>query len=174
MSKRNITQVLIAGLLAAPLVALATGPHEGGPACGQAGAHQGGRHGEGQRMSHGMPSGSRHGGGAQGMGMLRGLDLTQAQRDQLFALMHGQMPAQRAQAQELHKAMDELRQLGAGGGFDADKARALTDRIGKLHADRAMMHAETDAKLRALLTPEQRKQFDARQGHAHGRGVHRS
>lgn len=155
MDKSKFSKVLVAGLLAAPLFALAHGAG-GGEACAQGGMHQGGMH-AGQGMG-----GGHAGGGMRGMGPLRGLDLTQEQKDQVFTLMHGQMPVQRAKAQELHQAMDELRRLSAAERFDADKARALADKVGKLQAEKTLLRADMDAKLRAVLTPEQRKQLDER------------
>lgn len=163
MSKRNIAKVIVAGLLAAPLLALAYGPMGDGPgACAQAGM----RHGHG--ASHGMRQG-----GMAGMGPLRGLDLNKEQQDQVFALMHAQMPAQREKAQALMQALAELRQLSAAERFDADKARALSETVGKLQAERALMRSETDARLRALLTPEQRQKLDERMSRHQGRHGHR-
>ena len=159
MSKRNFAKVFVVSLLAAPLLVLAHGSAGGRPeACAQGGMHKGG-----MPAGHGMMgSGHRQEGSMQGMGSLRGLDLTKEQQDQVFALMHGQMPTQRAKAQELHKAMGELRQLAAAERFDADKARVLSETVGKLQAEKALMRSEMQAKLRAVLTPEQRKKFDER------------
>lgn len=156
MSKKTVARIVIAGLLAAPLMALAQAPSGSGHgACAQQG---------------GMQQGGMHVG--RGMGALRGLDLTQEQRDQVFALMHGQMPTQRAKAQELHKAMSELHQLSAAERFDADKARTLSETVGKLQAEKALMRSEMQARMRSVLTPEQRKKLDERKdrhsGHSDG------
>ena len=91
---------------------------------------------------------------------LRGLALTEAQDDKLFSLMHAGMPRVREQLRVAFKAMEELRGLAASDKFDADKARVLAEIQAKAMAQVALMHAELDAKVRALLTPEQRKQLD--------------
>lgn len=92
MNKRTLAKVGVAGLLVAPLLALAHGP---------------------MGASMGTP-------GGHGMGPLRGLDLTPAQME-------------------------------------------------KLQAERAQMHTEMQARLRAVLTPEQQKKLDERMSrHPHG------
>lgn len=158
MSKRNFAKVFVAGLLAAPLLVLAHGPAEGDSgACARGGMHKGGMH-----AGLGMGGGHRQDGAMPGMGALRGLELTKEQQDQVFSLMHGQMPVQRAKAQELHQAMTQLRQLGAAEPFDAGKARALAETVGKLQGEKALLRSEMQAKLRAVLTPEQRTKLDER------------
>lgn len=91
---------------------------------------------------------------------LHDIELTEAQRDKLFALMHEQAPGEREQMKAAFKAMNELRRLAAMDRFDADQARQLADAHAQALSRVAMMHAELEAKLRALLTPEQRKQLD--------------
>ena len=106
---------------------------------------------------------------------LHGLELTEAQQDKLFALMHEQAPAEREQMKAAFKAMDELRRLAASDRFDADKARSLAATHAQAMAQLALMHAELDAMVRALLTPEQRKQLDdARAKSEPRRGTKRS
>jgi len=91
---------------------------------------------------------------------LRDIQLTDAQQDKLFALVHAQAPFERAKAREASKALDELQGLAASDHFDAEKARALADTHAQALAQLALMHAELGAKMRAILTPEQRKQLD--------------
>jgi len=91
---------------------------------------------------------------------LRGLALTEAQEDKLFSLMHAGMPRLREQLRAALKAMEELRGLAASDKFDAEKARVIAETQAKAMAQVALMHSELDAKVRALLTPEQRKQLD--------------
>ncbi len=91
---------------------------------------------------------------------LRGLALTEAQEDKLFSLMHAGMPRVREQLRAASKATEELHGLAASDKFDADKARALANTQASAMAQVVLMHAEFDAKVRALLTPEQRKRFD--------------
>jgi Spy/CpxP family protein refolding chaperone len=91
---------------------------------------------------------------------LRGLELTEAQQDKLFSLMHEQAPNERQQSMAALKALEELRRLAVSDRFDADKARVLAEAHAQAMAKVTLMHAEIDAKVRALLTPGQRKQLD--------------
>jgi Spy/CpxP family protein refolding chaperone len=91
---------------------------------------------------------------------LRDLKLTEAQQDKLFALMHEHIPKVREQMKAASKAVEELRRQASMGQFDADKARTLADAHGRAVAQMTLIHAELDAKVHALLTPEQRKQLD--------------
>jgi Spy/CpxP family protein refolding chaperone len=99
---------------------------------------------------------------------LRGIELTEAQQDKLFALMHEQAPMEREQIKIAFKAMEELRRL-ASDRFDAGKARVLADTHALAIAQLTLMHAEMDAKVRALLTPQQRKQLDDARAKAESR-----
>lgn len=91
---------------------------------------------------------------------LRSIELAEPQRDKLFDLMLAQAPAERAQIKEASKALAALRQLAATDHFDAEKAQVLASSHGQALAKLAQMHAEFDSKVRALLTPEQRKQAE--------------
>ena len=108
----------------------------------------------------------RHGGheahqmGGHGMRALRGLDLTQEQRDQVFKLFHAQAPALRDRMQAARGAQRELRKIARSPSFDAARARELADAAGKAHADVALMRAESMSKVIALLTPEQRAKLE--------------
>jgi Spy/CpxP family protein refolding chaperone len=116
------------------------------------------------------------GGGEQrgGMGFLRGLDLTQEQRDQVFKIFHDQAPALRERAQAAREAREELRKLALAPGFDSAKARQLADTAAKAQADVAVMRAEGMSKVVALLTPEQRAKLEqARERRGEHRGYRR-
>lgn len=91
---------------------------------------------------------------------LHGLELTEAQQDKLFALMHDHAPNERDQLKRAVKAMADLRRLAASDHFDADKARILAENHGQALTQMALMHAELNANVRSLLTPDQRRQLD--------------
>lgn len=91
---------------------------------------------------------------------MRGLKLTDEQHDKIFALMHEQIPSVREKLKAASKATEELRCMAGEDGFNADKARTLAQTNAQAMAQVFLMHAELDAKLRMLLTPEQRKQSD--------------
>jgi protein CpxP len=106
-------------------------------------------------MGHGM-----HRGGP--MMMLRGLDLTQAQRDQVFQIFHDQEPAVHEQMKQVHQARADLMKLAAADSFDEARARQLADAQAKALSALAVMHAQSMNRVRAILTPEQRARLDQR------------
>ena len=90
---------------------------------------------------------------------LRGLSLTEAQRDKVFGVMHAQAPRMREKA-KVHLAAEEaLRQLTAAPDYSELKARALADTLGKSVAEMALARAKVDRQIFDLLTAEQRKQL---------------
>lgn len=91
---------------------------------------------------------------------MRSLKLTSDQQDKIFALVHEQIPEVREKLKAASKAMEELHRMAGDDHFNADKARMLAETNAQAMAQVILMHTELDAKLRMLLTPEQRKQFD--------------
>ena len=146
---------LLAACLATP--AFATGEPDAPPAAGPRGP---GGHGFGD-----------HGPGAPGPEMpfghlpLHRLNLTEAQQDKLFAIMHAQAPQRREHDKAIRKAHEALRELGRADKFDDAKAAALSRDLGQAVAAEALLQARTDAQIQAVLTPEQREQL--RQLHQH-------
>jgi len=65
--------------------------------------------------------------------------------------------------------MDDLRKLAAADAFDPVKARELAAAHSQAMADLLVMRAETEAKVRALLTTEQRSRIDAAERDGGGR-----
>lgn len=102
-------------------------------------------------------------GGDESGPMLRGLDLSEAQRDRLFELRHAQEPRQHELMKQLRASREALQTLARSDNFDAGKARTLADNHAKAVSEMAMARAEFESKLRAMLTPEQRKTLDERQ-----------
>lgn len=93
---------------------------------------------------------------------LRGLNLSEAQRDKIFDLMHAQAPAMRDQAGKMRKAQMELRRLSMSGEYDEAKVKSLSEASAKLMAEMAQMRARTGNQIYQMLTPEQRKQMEER------------
>ena len=139
---------------------------QGGPGMhGMHGMHRGAGMAEGHGMErgrgghgHGMHAGM--GGMDGGMRMLRALNLTEAQRDQVFSLMHTQAPAAREQGKAIQKARQELRTLAMSAQYDDARAKTLADSIAAATAQMALTRARTGQEIYKLLTPEQRKQAD--------------
>jgi protein CpxP len=100
---------------------------------------------------------------SHGMGMhrmLRHLDLSDAQRDQVFKIFHDQSPAMRSRMKAARAAREDLEKLASASGFDRERARAIADTEAKAIADVEVMRAESMARVREVLTPEQRAKLD--------------
>jgi Spy/CpxP family protein refolding chaperone len=91
--------------------------------------------------------------------MLRGITLTDAQQDKVFAILHAQAPAVRSAAKAARNAHDELSALATSAQYDAAKARTLADTEGHANAELAMLRAEGDHQIFMALTREQREQI---------------
>ncbi len=91
---------------------------------------------------------------------LLGLDLTESQQDKIFELLHSQEPAMRAQGKIIRKAMAEMNQQAKVDHYSAAEVRRLADKLAGANADAAVLRIDTEARIRALLTPEQRKHAD--------------
>lgn len=102
-----------------------------------------------------------HQGGGQEH-FLRGLDLTEAQRDKIFELRHAQEPVLREKRKAAAKAREELRNLGRAESFDAAKAKVVADAHGKAVSEMMLLKAQLHAQVRAVLTAEQKKRLDER------------
>jgi len=100
--------------------------------------------------------------GHRGHGMmhLHSLNLTEAQRDQVFKIFHDQAPAMHEQMKQVHRSREDLRQLALAERFDEGRARQLADTQAKALAALAVMRAQTMARVREILTPEQRQRLE--------------
>lgn len=90
---------------------------------------------------------------------LRGLNLTEAQQDKVFEIMHAQAPVMREKAKALRKAEGDLRALTSAPDYSDAKARALADSAAKALAEMTLARAKAERQVFDLLTPEQRKQM---------------
>ena len=86
-------------------------------------------------------------------GGLRGLDLTDQQREQARAIMRANFESHKAQIEELK----QLRQKGRDGLSDADKARAK-----ELHKQLRESRLSARNQLSSLLTAEQKTKLEER------------
>ena len=174
MSKRLFTGLAMAGTLAiaAPLLVHA----QGGPGSGGEGPRAGMQREEGspghERMHrhhhHHGGHGMHHGGGEMGgFGFgpraMRGLDLSEEQRDKVFELRHAAAPKFREQGKVLREARRELRALSMSDGYDEAKAAVIGERAAKAMSEMATLHARNANAFWKLLTPEQREKLAERQ-----------
>lgn len=125
-----------------------------------------------QERSHPHPGMMRHGdmdgpGFAHGFGPGFGpgferLDLSEAQRDQLFNIRHQAEPALHESRKALRQAHSELRELSRTDKLDANALKRATDALGNAVAEEARLRVQRDNALYHVLTPEQREQLAER------------
>jgi Spy/CpxP family protein refolding chaperone len=89
---------------------------------------------------------------------LRGVNLSDDQQDKIFTILHDQAPRMRLQARAAHKAREQLHQLATADKYDDAQAKELAEAGGKAETEIALMRAQADHEIVALLTPEQRQQ----------------
>src|SRR3954468_23495207 len=104
--------------------------------------------------------GGEHHGADGDMRGLRELDLTEAQRDQIFKIHHDQAPAFREQMKKVHASREELDKLSRADKFDPAAARRAADAQAKALSEMAVMRVQASNQVRQLLTPEQRSKLD--------------
>lgn len=109
----------------------------------------------------GPAMGPGHGEGRHpGPPLLRGVVLDEAQDDKVFAILHALAPQRREQERSLHQSRDALRALARSGQFDENKAAALAKSAGAAVSALALLDARADARILAVMTPEQRRQAE--------------
>lgn len=148
-----LSRLLLAAALALPCLAQAQDAPRPAPPAGPPGLPQ-------ERPG---PRPFGHGGADAAPPYLRGLDLSEAQRDRLFAVLHAQAPLLREQHKLARNAHEALHALAASDKFDEAKGAALAQSAGQAMARIALQHARTEQQIMALLTPPQRKQLEQRE-----------
>ncbi|MER1967294.1 Spy/CpxP family protein refolding chaperone [Castellaniella sp. GW247-6E4] len=136
-----ISSMALAASLALPLTASA---QPGNASCAPQGKHM--HHSA--RGEHGMPGHA-----------MRALDLTEAQRDQIFKIRQDQAQALYDQRKAERAAATKLRELSSASAFDEAQAQSLAQDLGKAQAQLALLRAQKHAKFLAVLTPEQREKL---------------
>ncbi|HFE9268527.1 TPA: ATP-independent periplasmic protein-refolding chaperone Spy [Raoultella ornithinolytica] len=96
--------------------------------------------------------------GGQHEMMFKGLNLTDAQKQQIRDIMKGQRENMKRPSLDERRAMHELI---ASDTFDKAKAEAKIDKMEAQHKAMALSRMETQNKIYNILTPEQKKQFNA-------------
>lgn len=135
--KLSLKRFLVAAAvsLALPLAALAVSQRAG--ACGVGPGMDGGR----------MPP------------FLHSLNLSEAQHDRVFEIMHGQAPGMREKVKAARKAEESLRQLVWSTEYTEPKVRALSDASARATADLSLARAMAERQVYEALTAEQRSQL---------------
>jgi protein CpxP len=104
------------------------------------------------------------------MEILRGLDLTDAQRDQVRGIMQSHRAALTEVGQKLRDAHQALAQAVNADVVDEAAIRAAGAAVGAATADEALLRAKVRDEVFALLTPEQQAAAKERRGPARRRG----
>jgi Spy/CpxP family protein refolding chaperone len=92
--------------------------------------------------------------------MLRGLVLTEKQKDRVFPILHGQAPALRESTKAARRAQDEVRLLILSSKYDKSQAKALVDALARAMGELAMLRVEGEHQIWLLLTVEQHQQME--------------
>ncbi|WP_347115996.1 ATP-independent periplasmic protein-refolding chaperone Spy [Leclercia sp. S52] len=90
--------------------------------------------------------------------MFKDLNLTDAQKTQIRDIMKSQRDQMKRPPVEERRAMHDII---ASDSFDKAKAQAQVDKMAEQNKARMLAHLETQNKIYNILTPEQKKQFDA-------------
>ena len=90
--------------------------------------------------------------------MFKGLNLTDAQKQQVRDIMKSQRDQMKRPSLEERRAMHDII---ASDSFDKAKAEAQIDKMAEQNKARMLAHMETQNKIYNILTPEQKKQFNA-------------
>lgn len=170
MTKRNIVlgTVLGAGLIGLVGVGVASADVPGGCNFGHGYGHGDfrGASFDGHRHGHGHRDGMR--------GLLRKLDLTSAQRDQIFQIRYKQMPQLRDKMKALRENRRALRDAVTSATYDPQKVQSLASAEATARADLTVMRIQTFHQIYALLTPEQQAKVTVwKSERGHGSRDHR-
>ncbi|GMR22568.1 MAG: hypothetical protein BMS9Abin37_0927 [Acidobacteriota bacterium] len=147
--KRNITtkllwSVLVGSMLATPLTLSASVQPQG---------LEGREKHDGRRGFRG----DREGRGGNGRAILRELDLSEDQREQMRALRQGTSRDTFKRSRERRRALNEAVDNGA----DEATIRQLAFDFGEAEGDAAVERARMHAQMMEILTPEQRERYQA-------------
>jgi protein CpxP len=111
---------------------------------------------------------------------MRELGLTDAQREQVKAVMESHRDEQKAIGDRMQKARKALHDAIAADTFEEAAIRTAAAEVGAVEADAAVLQARIHAEVVALLTPEQvkkakelRTEMENRVKDGRGRGMHR-
>ena len=95
--------------------------------------------------------------------------LTESQRDQIFAIKHKQAALLYEQSKIVRKAHIDLRKLATSDQYDDEKAKAITEKVGKALVNIIFLRVQEKHQIYALLTAEQRNILSLRHAdHAAG------
>ncbi len=184
-TKQDLQRLLLAAVLALPLAAMADIAGDEAPGVPgrkpDAGPRADDRRGPAQQAGD-ERDGPRGGGPGRGPGFgpgpgfeglppfLRGIELTEAQQDRIFAIVHGQIPYLREQGKARDKADRALFELHHAAKYDDAAAVRLAQAAAQADANITLSHLRTEQKVLGVLTAGQRKSLDERRSGRPPRG----
>lgn len=92
--------------------------------------------------------------------MMIGLDLSQEQREQIWAIVDESRPQMREHRLALLEGRGELHQIMSTGEYDEATVRALAELQGEVIAGLIILQAEIWQRVYSVLTPEQQAGFE--------------
>jgi len=151
--------ITFAAAFAGPALAAPDAAPPGAPAADHAGADSDAG-GSGFGRGPGPHPGPHMGG--PGLPFLRGIALSEAQEDRLFAILHAQAPQLREQEKAERKALEALDAMRESGRVDDAGAAAHARALGQAIAAQKLLHVRTAAQVMALLNPQQKQAIERR------------
>lgn len=101
-------------------------------------------------------------GARQVRGFFKDLNLTEEQRDRIFAIHHASAPKVREAIKALSKARRDLRELARTDKFDEARAQELANAAAQAYAELQLLRAKDSNAILAVLTPDQRQKLQER------------
>ena len=148
--------VLSSTLLAGAVFAAPPAPQDGSAPVGMHEHHRGP-----EGFGHGGPGfGPHH--GPHGSFFLAGLDLTDAQREQIWKLHYADEPAMHQNFETLMKSRKALHELTLSADYSDAKAQQLVQQQTQAQANLELSRIKTQRAVYALLTPDQQQKVQAR------------
>jgi protein CpxP len=96
-------------------------------------------------------------GGHKGMGMMfRGLDLTDAQKEQMKSIGQASRESTKSLRDQMKANRQQLEQATANGAFNEAQVQAIAQQQGALHAQIIVERQKVQSQMFNILTPEQK------------------
>ncbi len=159
-AKRSLmTRLLLTSVVALAIPAVQAQPPDGKDGDPGMKAGSGMYDMEHEYYRHHRPWGREQADGEHLPPMLRGVDLTDAQREQVRELMRSQSDAQRVKREALRKSHEDLWNLAMSDDYSDASLKERAAAHGRAVAEMAELHARNARQVYQLLTPEQRRQL---------------
>ncbi len=111
--------------------------------------------------------------GGRVMRMADRLDLNKSQRDQIWQILDSVRGRAREAMEIVHENRKGLRSLARSDAYDLAKAERFAQAQAGAMADLMVIKSQTHAKIRAVMTPEQKAMFDTMRARRGKGGPHR-